>query len=107
MLTTRWSPAHMNLWNTLNRQVNCLWNDLTAAPAAGPVFSGAYPALNLWEDEENLYAEAEMPGLSIDDLEIYVTGGNQLTLQGERKPHESKATWHRRERGFGKFGRVI
>ena len=33
-----------------------------------------------------LYVEAELPGLQIGDLEIYVTGGNQLSLGGERKP---------------------
>jgi HSP20 family protein len=67
-----------------------------------------YPAVNLWEDDESLFVEAELPGMNLDDLEIFVTGGNQLTVSGERKePVTNGASWHRRERGYGKFTRVI
>jgi HSP20 family protein len=67
-----------------------------------------YPPINLWEDEERVYAEAELPGMKLDDLEIFVTGGNQLTISGERKePAGNGAAWHRRERGYGRFTRVI
>jgi HSP20 family protein len=67
-----------------------------------------YPALNLWEDDGNLYVEAELPGFSLDNLEIYVTGENQLSLKGERKqPEMEGGTWHRQERGFGSFARLI
>jgi HSP20 family protein len=44
-----------------------------------------YPAVNLWEDDEHLYMEAELPGLGLEDLETFVSGGNQLTISGERK----------------------
>src|SRR5205807_1158189 len=47
--------------------------------------TATYPAVNVWEDEEQVCVEAELPGLDLSDLEIYVTGGNQLTLKGERK----------------------
>ncbi|MCA9200943.1 MAG: Hsp20/alpha crystallin family protein, partial [Planctomycetales bacterium] len=51
--------------------------------------------------------EAELPGFNLDDLEIYVTG-NQLTIKGERRPPEHKdGTWHRQEREYGKFSRMI
>jgi HSP20 family protein len=65
------------------------------------------PAVNLWEENNALYLEAELPGLALDDLEIYVTGHNQLTIKGERKAPEfdEKTTQHRRERTFGKFTR--
>jgi HSP20 family protein len=66
-----------------------------------------HPALNLWEDADNLYAEAELPGLELNDLEVYVTG-NQLTIKGERKPPvDEKAAWHRQERGYGGFSRKL
>ncbi|TWU43499.1 Spore protein SP21 [Novipirellula aureliae] len=68
----------------------------------------AFPPLNLWEDDDNLYVEAELPGFELDDLEIYVTGGNQLSISGERKqPEHEAAVWHRRERAFGKFRRTL
>ena len=67
----------------------------------------AFPALNVWEDDQHLYAEAELPGMTMDDLEVYVVG-NELTLKGERKPYtEDGVTYHRRERGVGSFSRVL
>ena len=46
-----------------------------------------------------VFIEAELPGQDLKDLEIYVTGGNQLTIKGERKQASSeKGVWHRQER---------
>jgi HSP20 family protein len=76
------------------------WNGDREAPAS-------FPALNIWEDGQNLYAEAEMPGIKIEQIEISVTG-DQLTLRGERKSEEKAGiTCHRRERDFGAFTRVM
>jgi HSP20 family protein len=70
--------------------------------------AGSFPALNIWQDEGTVYAEAELPGMELNDLEIFVTGGNQLTIKGERKePKLDNGTWHRQERGFGSFARVV
>lgn len=70
--------------------------------------AAAYPPLDLWQDADNLYVEAELPGMAMDDLEIYVSGGNQLSLQGQRKPPAvEKGNWHRQERGYGQFSRVV
>jgi len=75
-----------------------------AAPAVG----GAGPLVNVWEDENALYAEADLPGLDPATLDVFVTEGNQLTIQGERKAPEFKgAAWVRQERPFGQFTRVI
>jgi HSP20 family protein len=66
-----------------------------------------YPPLNLWEDDNNLYVEAELPELELTDLEIFVNGDNQLSIQGERKqPEREKGMWHRQERGHGSFSRT-
>jgi HSP20 family protein len=71
-------------------------------------FAGTYPALNVWEDAEHVFVEAELPGLSLNDLEIYVTGGNQLTIKGERRfETPQKGVWHRKERGQGTFTRAL
>jgi HSP20 family protein len=76
--------------------------------ARWPGFAYSYPPLNLWEDENNFYVEAELPGMTLDKLEIFVLEGNQLTIQGERQPAaDAKGTWHRQERGFGKFRRAV
>jgi HSP20 family protein len=72
-----------------------------------PLAPTTYPLMNLWEDEDHLFVEAELPGMELGDLEIYVHG-DQLAVKGERKePVCENGTWHRRERGYGKFARVL
>jgi HSP20 family protein len=74
----------------------------------GRGLAAAYPAVNVWEDTESVFVEAELPGLDPKELEIHVTGGNQLTLKGERKQNiPQKGVVHRQERGFGSFVRVL
>ena len=70
--------------------------------------TGGFPPPNLWEDENNLYVEAELPGFNLDNLEMYVSEGNKLSIKGERKhPELENGTWHRQERGFGVFHRLM
>ncbi len=67
-----------------------------------------YPPVNVWEDGDTLLVEAELPGLNLSELEIFVTGSNQLTIKGERKEAvPEKGVRHRQERGFGNFVRVL
>lgn len=79
-------------------------------PATGvrsPFTRAGFPALNAWEDKEGFYVEAEVPGLTLEDLEIFVKG-NELTITGERKvPNLAEGHVHRRERGEGKFARGL
>lgn len=67
----------------------------------------SFPAVNLWEDDQKLYAEAEVPGMGMEELEIFVKG-NELTVRGERSSVDLEgATYHRRERGAGPFCSVV
>jgi HSP20 family protein len=71
------------------------------------VAENTYPPLNVWEDDNNLYVEAELPDLEVTDLEILVKGDNELSIKGERKqPELGPGTWHLRERGHGGFSRT-
>jgi HSP20 family protein len=66
------------------------------------------PQLSVRDDENAVYAEIDLPGIDPAKLEITVTEGNQLTVQGERVPPSIPgATWIRQERPFGKFVRVV
>ena len=66
-----------------------------------------FPTFNVWEDEQNFVAEADVPGLKMDELTVSVMG-NELTVEGERKANERDGvTYHRCERSVGSFGRVI
>ena len=99
---------HEQLWNQMRQfqgEMNRLFDRW-----AGPGQSGGaeFPALNVWEEGEHVLVEAEVPGLDLKDLEIYVTGGNQLTLKGQRKPPVTeRGAWHRQERTFGAFSRTL
>lgn len=72
-----------------------------------PVVSGVFPALVVKEDGDKIIVEAELPGISPQDLDINVHG-NTLTLSGERKPDTvDGASYHRRERKWGCFRKAI
>ncbi len=108
MLRNRWHPfgevgAEMN---RLQDEMNRLFSRRGTSPR--PFARDVYPPLNLWVDEDSVYVEAELPGLELDDLEITVCGDNQLNVKGERRPPEQEdGTWHRQERGYGSFGRLV
>jgi HSP20 family protein len=93
--------------NRLQGEMNRLF-DRFGLENGGRRSAPAYPALNLWQDGDNLYVEAELPGMELNDLEMYVSGGNQLSLKGKREaPSIEKGAWHRQERGYGSFTRAI
>jgi HSP20 family protein len=102
---SRWEPFWGQLQqvqNELNHLFN-RWGDGNFGPPAS-----SFPAVNVWEEGDTVRLEVELPGMDMKDLEVYVTGGNQLTIKGERKqPTLDKGVWHRQERGYGNFVRVL
>lgn len=109
----------------LRDEFDRFWNTLTAAPPlhgwgtrlAGP----AFPAVNVAESDDAVTVEAELPGLAAADVEIAVAD-DELVLSGARPEaaeaegaaagngdgeRRSAVTWHRRERGSGRFERRI
>jgi len=66
-----------------------------------------FPALNVYEDESSVYAEAELPGLALADLDVSISG-NELTIRGTRQINLPEgATPLRRERLVGEFERTV
>lgn len=101
-MTNDYSPL-ARLQSEMNRLFEGFFED---GPSLRP-FSQDYPGVNVWEDGDTAYLEAELPGMSLHDLEVYVTG-NQITLSGERKiSDQPQASWHRRERTPGRFSRIL
>lgn len=70
--------------------------------------AGVFPLLNVSQDHGNYYIRSEIPGMSLDQLDVSVTG-RSLTVAGERKiAHENeRVRYHRREREAGKFRRQL
>src|SRR5262249_10499965 len=90
--------------NEMQHEVNRLFDRF----GRHPLGLGEFPTINLWEEDDALFLEAELPGLELQDLELFVTGQNQFTLKGERKvPDVGKAVHQRQERGFGRFTRTL
>jgi HSP20 family protein len=107
---TRWNPFNYmeEEIGRFQKEMNLLFNRFGFPVPTRPPLAVTYPPVNLWEDAEFLYAEAELPGLILGDLEIFVTGEEQLTIKGLRPPLAlENVEWHRQERPFGAFTRVI
>lgn len=67
-----------------------------------------FPTVNLWTGESSAVVTAELPGVTLENLDISVVG-DTLTIRGLRNREQvgDQVTYHRRERGFGRFVRVV
>jgi HSP20 family protein len=66
---------------------------------------GAGVPVSLWQDDDHVYVEAELPGLSDQDVDVTVHNG-MLFIRGERKPEEGRQYLYN-GRTWGRFERVI
>ena len=105
MVNARWQPfAEVN---RLQHEMDRLFDSL-GLKGDRRQSTESFPPLNVWESSDQYFVEAELPGFQLDDLEIYVAAGNQLSIKGERKqPEVEKAAWHRQERAYGSFDRTL
>jgi len=71
-------------------------------------FTGWSPALDVYEDKDNLIVKAELPGLKKDQIGLSLHD-NTLTISGERKSERTEAEGEasRCERFFGRFQRTV
>jgi HSP20 family protein len=65
--------------------------------------------LNIWQDENAIYVEGDLPGVDRATLDVTVTGGDQLTIKAQRPAPQvvEGVTWLRHERPTGTFGRAL
>ncbi len=72
-------------------------------------FGGFKPRVDIFEDEKNVYIEAELPGVDKEDVKISINEDNILTLKGEKKfkKNDNIKTCCRSERSFGEFIRTF
>jgi HSP20 family protein len=71
------------------------------------LFSGWTPALDLYQNNDNVIAVVELPGMRKEDIEISLHDGT-LTISGERKMETQEGDKaERSERYVGKFRRSI
>ncbi len=80
----------------------------------GPTFDGlsrgfvrGQPAVNVWDQSEELMVEMEVPGVKSQQIDVSVAG-DELTIKVQRPDvSEESVTYHRRERPTGNFTRVL
>lgn len=66
------------------------------------------PALDVFDEKDDLIVKAEIPGMTKDEIDIRLDG-NTLTIKGEKKKEEEvkEENYYRCERTFGSFSRTI
>jgi len=102
-----WSPVEQlsTLREEINRLFDSPFGELTRHME---LFNGWTPALDVYEDKDNLIVKAELPGMKREEIDISFHDGT-LTITGERKYEEKNedAETYRAERFFGKFHRTL
>jgi len=95
-------------WRDPLRDLRRMQEEFDRVYGTQPRGSQELPPLNLWTGEQGAVLTAALPGVEPDSLEITVHQ-DTLTLKGKRAPDagERDATYHRRERRHGAFGRTI
>ena len=94
----------------LQREVNRLFEDGSRSSGRGGAELASArtwaPAVDIFEDREEIVVKAELPGLRQEDIDIELTG-DTLTLKGERKFEDAprKDNYVRVERAYGQFQR--
>jgi HSP20 family protein len=99
----------LDRWMSLRDDLNSLfetpfWSGLGRS---GQLFSAWSPALDLYQNNENVVAVVELPGMRKEDIEISLNDGT-LTISGERKRGSANSeNAERSERYVGTFRRSI
>lgn len=99
MALIRWTPF-MEPTDDFDR-----WFDF---PATLKMPLGFTPAVDVWEDNDNVYAECPLAGVDPKDVTVSVEN-DVLTLEGksERKSEVEDKSYYRKEVRYGAFHRVV
>ncbi len=105
MMLNRMFPT--TTFEDVRREMDRLVGSLTRQGNGSSFAVGTYPPVNVWEDGESYFLEAEIPGVDMKDIELQVVG-NELSIKGKRDFGDTAdMTFHRRERATGAFGRSV
>lgn len=98
-----------NQITNLRDEINRLFETPLEEWARGSDVLNAWsPALDLYEDKDNLIVRAELPGLKKEEIDISLHDGT-LAISGERKQEKKleDSQTSREERFYGKFQRSL
>jgi len=112
---TRWQRPEWATWpgfgrlTDLREEIDRLFEAPLAELTHGSqLLSGWTPALDLFEDKDNLYVRVELPGMKREDIDLSLHE-DSLSISGERKGEEKfkDSEVYRAERFFGRFQRTV
>jgi HSP20 family protein len=113
---TRWQRPDLSAWPTFGRLFNLrdeldrlFEGSLGDISCASSQLLGAWnPVVDLYEDKDNVFVKAELPGLKREDIQVSLHD-DALSISGERKGGEKieNAEARRTERFVGRFQRTI
>ena len=106
MTIVRWEP--LRELNSLQSEMNRLFNTAFDTPSGPSVLRRWVPAMDLVEAGDHFVLRADLPGMSEEDISIEFEDST-LTVSGERKAeHDERGEgFHRVERSFGAFSRSL
>jgi len=103
-----WEVRPTQMFDTFRREMDQLMEQFFGAEDGGRDRLAFAPRLNVAETEKEFEVTVDLPGLKPEEVNVELKE-NQLWISGERRyEHEEKdKTWHRVERSYGQFRRVI
>jgi HSP20 family protein len=111
----RWQRPELSVWpgfgrlTNLRDEIDRLFEaPLSELARSSQLLSGWTPAFDVYEDKDNVYVRAELPGMRKEDIDLSLHNGS-LSISGERKQDKryDEAEVYRSERFFGRFQRTI
>ena len=107
MSLVRWDPFRDVV--ALQDRINRIFDDAFPRNRAGEHDAGLcawQPAVDIYETDEAIVVNAELPGVRKEDVSVEVKD-NILTIKGERSSDQKieEESYYRRERCFGTFSR--
>jgi len=105
----RWDPFRE--LSSLQERMNRLFSDFRVRPPLGEeeITQGAWvPPVDIYETSDSIVLEAELPGLTKDNIVVEVKDST-LTLKGDKKFEREvkEENYHRVERSYGGFQRAF
>jgi HSP20 family protein len=104
----KWEPFHE--LSGFQDEMNQLFEDFFGRVPARRMFSEGFwaPLMDIEETKDEILVKAELPGMRKEEVKIQINN-DVLAITGERKREDEtrEKTYHRIERAYGKFQRMI
>jgi HSP20 family protein len=95
-------------FNQLRHEVDRLLTGfLRPGDGLPPSLFRGQPLVNVWEQDDALKVEMELPGVKAGELDISVAADDLSIKVNRPDVAQEGVTYHRRERPVGSFGRIV